>query len=164
MIVTTRKNLSQRQIKDRISIIITIIKTLIKTKAESIERKECPLWIPKIECSLYHQLYKPAGEGGGETRRFDAGICTCSCWIWEEGRRPVIGYCQDAARATAAHRRCKPRRWGHWRAPPRSSLLESSLSEVLNQSNMCRCRCCCWGGRRWRSTRRILWIICSRHR
>lgn len=63
MMLTPWKNLSQRQIKERMSIIITIIETLIKTKAESIERKKCPLWIPKIECSLYHQLYKPAREG-----------------------------------------------------------------------------------------------------
>lgn len=64
MMLTARRNLSQRQIKERLSIIIiAILKTLIKTKAESIERKKCPLWIPKIECSLYHQLYKPAREG-----------------------------------------------------------------------------------------------------
>lgn len=54
---------------------------MISTTAEDAEREgKWPLRVPKIDGSSCPQQSRPARR---ETRRFDAGICSYSGWMWE---------------------------------------------------------------------------------
>lgn len=151
--------------------------SLTKTKAENTEReqeKKWPLWIPKIDSSLYPQLCKPAREreeggewwwwkgGGGGGGALRCGHLQLFGLDVGEKRRPLIGCCRDAA----ADRRCRSRAaeaiGGRRRG---SSLSESSLSEVLKQPSACVEAAAAEAEEAallHEDSRRILWISCSR--